>query len=241
MRSPLTILDDQVCLFGLVMPLPFPRAYQVLFLALLGLLLVYPVASGVALLAGLTQLFVGLVLVAAALAASSDGREFRITILIALMGLLFGVVAEWLAPGTAALGASRLYGLAFLAWVTREVLHDVLLVGRRVNAHIIYGALCAYLLVGLMFAFAFSALHAFDPQALEGIDLGGQSTAPFIEYAYFSFSSLTTLGIGDLVPTSSLARTLTWVEAVIGQIYLTVIVARLVALYSHAALARGGD
>ncbi|HSG88245.1 MAG TPA: ion channel [Pseudomonadales bacterium] len=239
MHVPILIGDDHVNLFSLQIPLPFPRAYQVLFIALLGLLLVYPLVAEAPLLSGLTQFFVGAVLLAAALAASSDGRQFRITMVFAAFGLLFGVFGELVAP--VAVGASRIYGLVFLGWVTWQVLHDVLLVGRRVNAHIIYGALCAYLLIGLVFAFAFSALHSFVPESLAGIESGGERHAPFTEFAYFSFASLTTLGIGDVLPLSSLARALTYVEAVIGQIYLTVIVARLVALYSAAALRESGD
>jgi hypothetical protein len=111
------------------------------------------------------------------------------------------------------------------------------MVNRRVNAHMIYGALCVYLLLGLTFAFAFSALDAFAPGAIAGIADTGGARATLGEYTYYSFVTLTTLGFGDLLPVSPLARTLSWAEAVIGQIYLTVILARLVALYGVQARA----
>jgi hypothetical protein len=235
MRWPLVIGTDSVRLFGLEMSLPYPRAYQALFGALLGLLVLYPVLARYPLFDALSDLFVGGVLLAAALAASTDGRQFRITMAIAAVGFLLALAGSWGDPR--AVGLARVYGIAFLAWVAWHVLHDVVMVNRRVNAHMIYGALCVYLLVGLTFAFAFSALDAFAPGAIAGIDDAGGARATLGEYTYYSFVTLTTLGFGDLMPVSPLARTLSWAEAVIGQIYLTVILARLVALYGVQARA----
>lgn len=241
MNGPLSIRDDAVELFGNELRLPYPRAYQLLFVALVALLLVYPLIGELGVLLGLTELFVGLVLVAAALAGSSTGAQFRNTMTVAAVGLLFGLVGYAFEGTTRAVG--RAYGFLFMCWVTWQVLHDVLMVGRRVNTHIIYGALCAYLMLGMVFAFAFSALHAFRPEAIEGLRIVDAShrAAPFTEYAYFAFSSMTTLGLGDVVPVSPMARALTYLAAVMGQIYLTVIVARLVALYSADALQRHRD
>jgi voltage-gated potassium channel Kch len=59
-----------------------------------------------------------------------------------------------------------------------------------------------------------------------------------LELRYFSFMTLTTVGYGDIVPHSTAARTLAGLEAVTGQIYLTVLVARLVGLHIvHAQIA----
>ena len=235
MNGPITIREDAVELFGRALPLPYPRAYQLLFVALVALLLVYPLIGELGLLLGLTEAFLGLVLVTAALAGSSTGDQFRNTMIVAAVGLLLGVVG-YLFEGTTR-AASRVYGFLILGWVTWQVLHDVLMVGRRVNTHVIYGALCGYLLLGMVFAFAFAALHAFRPDAIEGLRIADAAhrAAPFTEYAYFAFSSMTTLGLGDVVPVSPMARSLTFLAAVMGQIYLTVIVARLVALYGADA------
>ena len=58
---------------------------------------------------------------------------------------------------------------------------------------------------------------------------GGESD--FLTWVYFSFTTLTTLGYGDVAPRSDVARMLAILEALIGQIYLVVIVARLVGSY----------
>ena len=58
---------------------------------------------------------------------------------------------------------------------------------------------------------------------------------------YFSFVTLTTLGFGDITPVSPLAQTLTWLEAVAGQLYLAILLARLVSLHVAARIHRGLD
>jgi hypothetical protein len=94
----------------------------------------------------------------------------------------------------------------------------------------IYAALSAYLLAGLSFGVLYWALE----QALPGsFHYGGSATAHFSEAdgVYFSFVTLATLGYGDFVPKTGVARGLVILEAVAGQLYLGVMVARLVSLY----------
>ncbi len=67
---------------------------------------------------------------------------------------------------------------------------------------------------------------------MDGADYVGR----VMQMRYFSFETLTTLGYGDIVPRSPAARMLATIEAVMGQIYLTVLIARLVGLHiAHAS------
>ena len=66
-----------------------------------------------------------------------------------------------------------------------------------------------------------------DPAALSGLE------GPPHELFYFSFVTLTTLGFGDIAPASQAARALVVVEALVGQLYLVITLARLVTLYGH--------
>jgi voltage-gated potassium channel len=98
---------------------------------------------------------------------------------------------------------------------------------RRVTYETVLGALCAYILIGLLFAFLYLAVdevreEPFFAQAGEH----AQS-----EYLYFSFVSLTTLGFGDLTPTPGLPQALTALEALLGSVFLVTLVARLVTLW----------
>lgn len=109
----------------------------------------------------------------------------------------------------------------------------------------ISGAVCAYLILGLIWAMAFSLLDRWMPGSFSGVVDSAETVAatngePQIKlFTYYSFVTLTTLGYGDFTPVSPAARTLSWLEAVTGQIYLTVLVARLVGLHiAHTHTAR---
>ena len=97
---------------------------------------------------------------------------------------------------------------------------------RAVDANTIFGALCAYLFLGMSWAVIYEIVMQSTPSALMVPEGTSQS---FNTSVYFSFTTLTTLGYGDVTPRGSLARILAIMEALIGQIYLVVIVAKLVA------------
>ena len=106
---------------------------------------------------------------------------------------------------------------------------------RRVTHETVLGALCAYILVGLLFAFLYLAVSnlrsgPFFAQPGEHV----QS-----EFLYYSFVTLTTLGFGDLSPSVGLPQALTAIEALLGQIFLVTMVARLVTLWVRQGAAGG--
>jgi hypothetical protein len=94
----------------------------------------------------------------------------------------------------------------------------------------IFAALDAYLLAGFLFGVAYWTLHRMNAASFAGAPAAdmGLSTS-----MYFSFVTIATLGYGDIVPVTAPARGLAVVEAISGQMYLAVLVARLVSLYSH--------
>jgi hypothetical protein len=97
----------------------------------------------------------------------------------------------------------------------------------RVSFETILGAICIFVLVALLFAFVFLAVDALSDSAFFA-QAGDRSQA---DYVYFSFVAITTLGFGDLSPTSGLPQALTVLEALIGQVFLVTLVARLVTLW----------
>jgi len=125
------------------------------------------------------------------------------------------------------LGLSYLLPVALLVSATLPVTLSRVLHHRRVTYETVLGALCSYVLVGLMFAFVYLAVAALDDTAFfvqEGVHQ--QS-----EYVYFSFVTLTTLGFGDLSPAVGLPQALVAIEALLGQVFLVTLVARLVTLW----------
>src|SRR5919108_3540110 len=101
---------------------------------------------------------------------------------------------------------------------------------RRVTVHLVLGVLAIYLLIGVTFAFADGAVDRLGSRDF----LRGQPTASGADFLYFSFTTLTTTGYGDLVPGTDLARSLAILEALAGQIYLVTVVALLVANLGRA-------
>ena len=98
--------------------------------------------------------------------------------------------------------------------------------------HTLYGAACAYLLLGLAFTALYVVLEHVHPPALV-TDLGrrGRADLAWVDVVFFSFMTLTTVGYGDITPVSPEARLVALFEAVAGVFFLAFLVARLVALY----------
>jgi hypothetical protein len=123
----------------------------------------------------------------------------------------------------------------FVAFIAGLIVRDVLK-AERVTWDKIQGAVCAYLLIGVAWALLYAWVEVGDPQAFAR---SGERAASYTgePLFYYSFVTLTTLGYGDIAPVSQTARTLSWLEAAFGQIYLVVLVARLVSLH----LTQSGD
>jgi hypothetical protein len=125
------------------------------------------------------------------------------------------------------IGLTYLLPVALLVTATLPITISRVLHHRRVTSETILGALCAYVLIGLLFAFLYLAVNDFRSEpffAQPGPHTQG-------EFLYYSFVVLTTLGFGDLSPSVGLPQALTVIEALLGSIFLVTLVARLVTLW----------
>jgi hypothetical protein len=146
-------------------------------------------------------------------------------------------------PGWGRLTGELRFALAtvVLALTSGAILHDVLR-QRRVTFEAVCGGLCGYLLMGYLWGMLFSASERLAPGSFaitKPAFIPGGGADPFglvSLMTYYSFATLTTVGYGDVTPVSPLARGLAWVEAVVGQFYLAVLVARLVAMHLTTSL-----
>ena len=109
---------------------------------------------------------------------------------------------------------------------------DHVLFGRRMDLNRIVGAICVYLLLGLLFAMANGLVYRFVPGAFNGVDASEASTIGFT-LLYYSFVTMTTLGYGDISPESPIARVLAYLSAISGQFYIAVLVAMIVTQYMN--------
>jgi len=87
----------------------------------------------------------------------------------------------------------------------------------------------AFLLMGVMWAFIFTIIMRSDPRAFSSGGVRGPM--PFMDVMYFSFITITTLGYGDILPVSRAARTAALLEAIIGQLFIAILIAKLVGVY----------
>ena len=124
-----------------------------------------------------------------------------------------------------------LFGAVFFIYITVVTLSYVLK-DQRVTGDTLYGAICVYILLGITWSFFY---------VLEGSMFAGafsfvqehhvDNVLDWPDFVYYSFVTLTTLGYGDITPVTQTSRILAFMEAVVGQVYLTIIIARLVGLY----------
>ena len=105
--------------------------------------------------------------------------------------------------------------------------------GARITLDKIFAAVCVYMLLGYAWTFAYALVNDLQPGSFVAASPLNPSeyVAHVLALRYFSFMTLTTVGYGDIVPQGATARTLASLEAVTGQIYLMVLVARLVGLH----------
>jgi drug/metabolite transporter (DMT)-like permease len=96
---------------------------------------------------------------------------------------------------------------------------------RVIDIHTVLGALCIYVLLGMLWAYAFTAIGSFD----SGPFFAQRAPETTANYLYFSFVTLTTTGYGDLTAAGGLGRAVAVLEALLGQIYLVTVVALLVS------------
>jgi hypothetical protein len=119
-------------------------------------------------------------------------------------------------------------GILFIALVIASIL-GVMLKTEMINREIIYQAILLYLLAALLWAFLYTLLELVDPASFN-VDLD-QLQSHLLVFQYYSFVTITTLGYGDITPVTEVAKAFSVLEAVVGQLYLVVVVAWLVGMH----------
>jgi hypothetical protein len=138
-------------------------------------------------------------------------------------------LAGLLVPGTASLGQVLLLVGGVLLLITPFAILRRLSAHRQVTAQTLLGAICVYLLWGFSFSFLYATIAYFSPTPFF---LNAQP-ATSSTYLFFSYTTLTTVGYGNLVPANELGQMFAMLEALLGQVYLVIVVARLVSLWGQ--------
>lgn len=207
--------------------------FTVLLVLLLALVGVVPFFEGHNSALAVVRVMLSAVLLAALYASTRRPRDLIIAAILLAPGLTGRWLSDYGLSKELQVGAA-ICTTAFLAFVTIGVLQQILHPG-RVTYDTISGAICAYLLVGVTWAFVYLSMELQWPGAFT---LTGSVTLASLakthdelqRLIYYSFVTLTTLGYGDIVPAIGPARAASALEAVVGQMYVAILVARLVAL-----------
>ena len=173
-----------------------------------------------------------LLLVASLYLVATDKKHLLIGLLLAVPSLF----THWsfgLLPETTRLTLNAGLQIGFLSYVSMQI-YFYLLEARKVESNVIYAALCLYLMLGIIWAFIYFLIEMNAPGSIAiKMDANSPANTPqniMVEVIYFSFVTLTTLGYGDFTPVSRLAKSFVIIQALVGQIYIAIVIARLVAM-----------
>jgi Ion channel len=203
----------------------FRRRYAILFYSLLLTMVAAPLLVSMGFSGNLIELFLATNLLAAVIPIGRrSGRRLLLVILIAALIIRFGT--GWLNQATLA-EASRITWTV-IALIAAGGALSFAFRAQSIDREHVYAALSAYLLAGIFFGVSYWVLEQIWPGSFT---VAGEFSPNSM--IYFSFVTLATLGYGDIVPRTDIARGLATVEGVGGQLFLAVLIARLVSLYAR--------
>ena len=187
----------------------------------------------------------GAVLLAAVYAASGNRRFTLFLGFFAALGF-GGRIAALFAPGgihDPVEAGTAVFAAAFLATIIFVIVRGIFR-APQISADTVMAALCIYLLVGFMWANFYALVELVEPGSFnfpDYVDQSAPDAAPEYRFGYYSFVTLTTLGYGDITPISFRARTLSWMEAVTGVIFMATTIAFLVSQVVMNRAEQGGE
>lgn len=174
-------------------------------------------------------------LFAATLSLCVEKKSRAIALLLGIPAILLSLVRNLVSVHVEQLIqiTGRGWNVVFIAFIIVMIL-QTLMTQAEVTRDSIAGAFCGYILIGVMFAEVYCLLEALVPNSYQisssAVRFPADSFQLWLMLEYFSFTTLTTLGFGDVIPLTPAARGLAIWEVICGQFYLAVLVAGLVNL-----------
>ena len=200
-----------------------------LLLLLLGLILLFPFLEEGILARTLLGILFSIVLLVGAFATRQSRMGFMLKIALAL----FGVGLQWAALWAGSIAMLDLAGMAYatsLAVSFSGVLRYILQRG-PITTDKLHGALAGYILLAFVWSFVYAMVEVSSPGSFGPGQLDFVQPGTFFRLIYFSLTTLTTTGYGDVLPLTNHARSVVMVEEFSGVFYVGVVIARLAGLY----------
>ena len=163
------------------------------------------------------------------------GRDSRFhTIFLSVTGLIYLLASLMYATNPNADWAVFMTYLALIPYLGMVlwILGRFLIIAQTINRDVIYAAIALYLLLGSIFVPLYGLLDFLTPGAFRDATFP-DATVQWQQLVYYSYTTLTSTGYGEILPVSWWARSLANLEMVAGGLYITIVMSRLVGLYSH--------
>jgi len=214
------------------------RRFLFLMASILLLLALSPLLDAFIGIQMLLNLFLSVILVSGIFAVS---HKKYLKILASLLALPM-LVAIWtsyiVAEAPVVFLVGGVFGVLFFALISAVIL-SFIFKAKVITQELIYGSVVVYLCLGLMWGFIYISLEILQPGSFALTSIQGDDLRNV--FFYHSFVTLTTLGYGDITPLTNAARNYSILESIIGQIYLTVLVARLVGMHISQSMEKKSD
>lgn len=216
----------------------FRHRHRILLAVLVAFVVALPAIDEGVIAPGLASLGLTLVVVPAVLATGRNARRIVIGIALASPCVVIAVLSLIAGEeGHTGLHAIHLISMiAFLAFTVFEMTRHLFRTS-YVNEEILASAVGVYMLAAFLFAALYQLLALHEETPIQGIE----SVDRISDFVYFSFTTQTTVGFGDMVPKTPAAKTLTILQSVSGPLFLVVLLARLVGLHLTHRPPRGGN
>ncbi len=212
----------------------FKDRFLFLLISILCLLVLAPGFRGFIGIRILMNIFTTFVLVSGVYAVS---KKMYVTITAAILALpmIASIWTNYFVDIPYLVLVGDCFGILFMAF-TVIIIFSFIFREREVTINVIYSSIVVYLLIAIMWAFVFSVLESIHPGSFKiGKDQIEVGRSLFI---YYSFVTITTLGYGDISPITALANTFSFLEAVVGQLYIAILIARLVGMHIAQSINR---
>ncbi len=207
-----------------------------LLLCLVSILAIAPFFYGVPAAPVIIRILVTGILIFSVYTFSKKKNALVISFILVIPALVSNWVSQF-SPTPTLLIITDCSTILFFGYVIFIILLNIFQ-SKEITANLIYGSVCIYMLIGLEWAFIFSLLENIHPGSFvfpasnfAFILTTDSSSNTLPVFLYYSYTTLTTLGYGDISPLSAPAQSMASLEAITGQFYLTILVARLVGLH----------
>jgi hypothetical protein len=198
--------------------------FLILMVLMMALLVLGPILEQFVTIRKLIDAFLTLIVLSMLYTITHKKSVYYFGWFLAIIMLLGLWLKYFISPGVFAM-ASMIAGAFFTLLVAAQTLQFILS-SKTVTREVVYAAMLVYFLLAQLWAMVYTFLDRIDPASFNLPGVQGD----FLLFEYYSFVTLTTLGYGDITPLTKVAKAFSVLEAVVGQLYLVVVVAWFVGM-----------